>query len=259
MIDFHCHLDLYPDARRLAVEVDRRNRFTFCVTTSPRAFQATTRVFASLQNVHVGLGLHPEVAVAKAAEEALLVQLVATAPFIGEIGLDGTSRFRTSLPLQERIFASVMAECAKQGGRVMSMHSRGAESRLLDVCERSSRAGTPVLHWFSGSDRELERAVELDCWFSVGPAMLLGERGRRLATTMPRDRVLPETDGPFAQRNGASLLPWEASDVASTLAGLWHASPEAVLGMFEGNLRRLLAKHNVHWQAEAPAGQSSRK
>ena len=239
MIDFHCHLDLYPNALQLLDEVARRNEFTLAVTTSPRAFIATSRVFSGRASVHIGLGLHPEVAEAKQGEEDLLVQLIASARFIGEIGLDGSSRFKRSLPLQVRIFTSAIAECQRQGGRVMSIHSRGAETRVLDTLEAHPGAGTPVLHWFSGNSAELQRAIRLGCWFSVGPAMLAGAKGRAHLSEMPLNRVLPETDGPFAKRRGASLMPWEASDIADYLEPLLNGSTAAET--LRANLHTLLA------------------
>lgn len=53
--------------------------------------------------------------------------------------------------------------------------------------------------------RELERAVALGCWFSVGPAMLAAEKARGLARAMPKERVLTETDGPFAKLTARAL------------------------------------------------------
>lgn len=239
MIDFHCHLDLYPDALRLLPQVQRRNRFTLAVTTSPRAFLATSKVFAGYPNIHVGLGLHPEIAEAKATELDLLIGQVRSSKLVGEIGLDGSPRFRSSLPLQERIFRAVLSECQLVGGRVMSIHSRGAEERVLDYLAHASTAGTPVLHWFSGTLRDLRRAIELGAWFSVGPAMLKGEKGRRLVTEMPRNRVLPETDGPFSQIDGSPYMPWQAWDVCESLAQLWNITSEDVEALMLSNLQTL--------------------
>jgi TatD DNase family protein len=95
------------------------------------------------------------------------------------------------------------------------------------------------MHWFSGSPRELARAVELGCWFSVGPAMLAGEKGRALAGSMPRDRVLTETDGPFAKVEGQSAFPWDASIAVAGLAELWDLPEKKVEQMLRENLRRL--------------------
>ena len=83
----------------------------------------------------------------------------------------------------------------------MSIHRRYAARAVLDRIKFYPHAGTPVLHWFSGSDQELNRAIHCGCWFSVGPAMLTSQKGRKL--------VLTETDGPFTQSNGRRLFPWE--------------------------------------------------
>lgn len=240
MIDFHCHLDLYPGALQLLSEVEKRNRFTLAVTTSPRAFLATSRVFAGRRGIHVGLGLHPEVALAKVAELDQLVALVRQAPLVGEIGLDGSPRFRSSLPTQRRIFEAVLDECQAQGGRIISIHSRGAEAEVIAALAHRPGAGTPVLHWFSGSQSELQTALKLGAWFSVGPAMLRAAKGRNLAALMPPHRVLPESDGPFTQTQGAPLMPWQAWDVCKELAAVWGFTEQEVQQQMLQNLRALL-------------------
>src|ERR1700693_5301866 len=100
------------------------------------------------------------------------------------------------------VFEHILAKCNELGGRVMSVHSRYAAGEVLDCLERYPDAGTAVLHWFSGSTRNLGRANELGCWFSVGPAMLRSRKGRDLAVQMPRERILTESDGPFANVEG---------------------------------------------------------
>lgn len=241
MIDFHCHLDLYPNGLALAHEVNERNAFTFAVTTSPRAYYATSRVFSGLQNVKVGLGLHPEVAEAKAGELDALVGGIAGAQFVGEIGLDGSPRFRRTLQLQERMFQAALQECAARGGRVLSIHSRGAERRVVELLATQADVGVPVMHWFSGGMGDLQTAIRIGCWFSVGPAMLAGEKGRSLLARMPLDRVLPETDGPFATANGKPLMPWSAWEICSTVADVWQMPVDEVQEQMQSNLKRLLA------------------
>ena len=213
MIDLHSHLDLYPNALKLLPLVSARNIFTLVVTTSPRAWLATSRVFSEYENIKVALGMHPEIIEQKANERDLLLASISKVKFVGEIGLDGSQRFREQLPLQESILGDVLAECACQGGRIISLHSRGAASRVLDLLEQNPQAGKPILHWFSGSLRELHRAIELDCWFSVGPSMLAGAKGRKILSELPPNKILPETDGPFATRNSIPLMPWEGVDV----------------------------------------------
>jgi TatD DNase family protein len=239
VIDFHCHVDLYPNALELLPLINDRNRFTFAVTTSPRAYLATSKVLAPYSRIRIGVGLHPEVAMVKAQELDLLLDLIGSVKLVGEIGIDGSSRFKPSLPLQEKIFRAALTRCRDVGGRVMSIHSRGAERLVIDCIEQTPGAGTPVLHWFSGSQQNLRAAIDLGCWFSVGPAMLRGAKGRQLAAMMPRDRVLPETDGPFTEVNGTILNPWQAWDVCSVLADLWQQSATDVESLMIENLGRM--------------------
>ncbi|MFY9327812.1 MAG: Qat anti-phage system TatD family nuclease QatD [Georgfuchsia sp.] len=240
MIDFHNHLDLYPDAMKLLPQVARRNVFTLVVTTSPRAWLATSKMFAGHPQIKVALGLHPEVAVAKVAEKDLLVSLVDQAEFIGEIGLDGSPRFKASLLLQRQILDAVLAECGRVGGRVMSLHSRGAVDQVLDALAAHPKAGIPVLHWFSGTKKQLDRAVEQDAWFSVGPSMLANVKGRELAALMPPARILPETDGPFAcQTDGTPWFPWDTDRVMQRLSELWAKSLDEVQDQFVANLQTI--------------------
>ena len=240
MIDFHCHLDLYPNARRLADQVAARNRFTLVVTTSPRAWQATSRVFAGYDSIKVALGLHPEIVAEKAAERDLLISRVCQAEIIGEVGLDGSLQYRHTREQQESILGAVLSESERCGGKILSIHSRNAAGRVLDHIERYCRTSVPVLHWFSGTIEETRRAVAMGCWFSVGPAMLRGAKGRRILDELPIDRVLPETDGPFAMNGSAPFMPWEAVAILPTVATTWNMTEEEVRQQFLDNLSHLV-------------------
>jgi len=244
MIDFHSHLDLYQDALKLLPLVSVRNAFTLVVTTSPRAWQATSRVFSDYGNIKIAVGLHPEIAQEKVGERALFLSSISKAKFVGEVGLDGSLRFKESLLLQESIFTEILKECEQLGGRILSIHSRNAATRVLDIIERNSRISTPVLHWFSGTIQETCRAVALGCWFSVGPAMLAAAKGRAILAKIPMGRVLPETDGPFATRRSVPLMPWEAIDIVDDLAPLWGTSKRGACRQIKQNLAALLGRCN---------------
>jgi TatD DNase family protein len=240
MIDFHCHLDLYPNARQLADQVAAKNCFTLVVTTSPRAWQATSRVFAGYDNIRVALGLHPEIAAQKAAELDLLVSCVCQAEFIGEIGLDGSMQHRHTREQQEVILEAVLSESERCGGKILSVHSRNSASRVLDYLDKHCRTSVPVLHWFSGTIEETRRAVAMGCWFSVGPAMLRGAKGRRILQELPIARVLPETDGPFAMNGSSPYMPWDATTIAKHVAAIWNMTQSKVKEQFYRNLDMLL-------------------
>ena len=58
---------------------------------------------------------------------------------------------------------------------------------------------------------------------------------------MPQNRVLPETDGPFAQVLGARLNPWDCEMVVPTLARMWGAAESDVSDRLMANFRNLVA------------------
>ncbi len=240
MIDLHTHLDLYPNALDILARVNKENHFTLAVTTSPRAWLATSQVFKGHENIKVALGLHPEVADQRFGELDLLVSLIPKTDLIGEVGIDGSARYSRALNKQEIIFDSTLRECEKAGGRIISIHSRGAASRVLSIIKKYPNCGTPILHWFSGSITELKEAIEMRCYFSVNSLMLKSKKGIDLASRIPSELVLPESDGPFATLNGKPIMPWEAMDVCSALSDIWNVSRNEAEQMVLNNCKKII-------------------
>lgn len=242
MIDFHAHLDLYPDPHGIAKEIAERGMYVLSVTTTPSAWRETSALATPGSRIRTALGLHPQIAHERISELPLFDLQLHETIYVGEIGLDGGSEFKQHWKTQLTVFDHILNACRVAGGRIMSIHSRRAASAVLDRLETHPGSGTPILHWFSGNKRELQRAIALGCWFSVGPAMLVSEKARALVSDMPRDRVLTETDGPFAQIGGESAKPWDAGTATAQLAELWGGMPEeATNRQLHANLRHLVA------------------
>lgn len=240
MIDFHCHIDLYPEPQKVIERVIREGMYVLAVTTTPRAWQGTNELVRTSRRIRVALGLHPELVSERHGEIELLCRLIPQARYIGEIGLDGSPQHRDHLALQQRVLEQILQACAKHGGRIMSVHSRGAVTALLNVLEAHPAAGTPVLHWFSGTIKELDRAVRAGCWFSVGSTMLRSQKGKILLERMPPDRVLTETDGPFIRKGAAPCMPWDVAETVQFLAHIWDESLEDASNAIRRNFRNLL-------------------
>ncbi|KWV76353.1 Qat anti-phage system TatD family nuclease QatD [Pseudomonas fluorescens] len=239
-MDFHCHLDLYPNAREVFAQAVERNMFTWLVTTSPRAFSATSKVLGGHANVLITPGLHPEIVHERYAELDTLIEQIKYASAVGEVGLDGSKRFQHSFDAQRTVFTAVVAQCANVGGRVLSIHSRQAVREVLAILDDHPGFGTAVLHWFTGTAAELKSASDMGCWFSIGPAAFNSASGKALAKKLPRDRVVPESDGPFAQFDGATVMPWSSGRTAELLAQAWELPVNEVEMTLEYNARQLI-------------------
>ena len=129
-VDFHCHIDLYPDPVALVEQVQSRGVATLSVTTTPKAFTRTAALAETAPMIATALGLHPELAGLRHREVELFEELLPSARFVGEIGLDGSVRFTQTRALQERVFGTILSACARAGGRVMSIHSQQLRRRF---------------------------------------------------------------------------------------------------------------------------------
>ncbi len=241
IVDMHCHLDLYPDPHAQVEAIVRQQSYVLSVTTTPNAWRRTSDLAKGYSRIKTALGLHPQLARERKSELRLFDKLLPEAQYVGEVGLDGSPDFRPFWHDQLVVFDHVLAACAASNGCILTLHSRNAATEVLDALDRHPGFGVAVLHWFSGTQRELARAIEMRCWFSVGAAMLRGKKGRDLVARMPRERVLTETDGPFGAINGRPLQPAECGLAIQVLADLWATDTASASKQVVSSFRALVA------------------
>lgn len=240
MIDLHCHLDLYKNPLAVFDEVQRRNTKVLAVTTSPRAYLKTAQYFNNAANVKVSLGFHPELVVDRKNEINLFMDLIPKCRYIGEVGIDGTERNRNSYSFQKDFFYEVLCETEKNHGKIVSIHSRCAVKDVLECIEKSISKNIPIMHWFTGSVTDLQRAISLGCWFSINPKMCYSKSGRDIIMQIPLNRLFPETDAPFTEKNGTSYMPWD-TEVVEFLANQYEKSVAEIQKQMENNLYEICA------------------
>lgn len=207
LFDAHCHLDLmaHPDA--VADEATALGLALFDCGVDPRDFASAHGRARRLPTVIKGIGLHPWwLADGRCgpAEVNLLCEVAAQERYIGEVGLDFSTRFAGSEPLQiqalDRLCDTLMQHPLT--GRVISIHAVRSAGAVLDVLEShgllipNPNSPAIIFHWFSGTSDELARARNAGCNFSVNERMLASKRGREYARQIPLDRLLLETDAP---------------------------------------------------------------
>mmetsp|Transcript_23643 Transcript_23643/g.41988 ORF Transcript_23643/g.41988 Transcript_23643/m.41988 type:complete len:244 (-) Transcript_23643:2741-3472(-) len=237
MIDFHCHLDLYRYPEIAIEDAAASGVYVLCVTTTPKAWKQTAKMCATGPRIRTALGLHPELVAERATELPLFEHFAKETKYFGEVGLDGSPEMKRSQGIQEKVFSSILRVAAKHGGRVLSIHSRRAAESVLDAIAREKDAGTPVLHWFSGNAAELKRAIEMGCWFSCGPSMLGSKKGQEIASLIPKDKILTETDGPFAKFQSKPLQPIDSWRAVEMLSNIWKTPMSDVQHTLKRNLK----------------------
>ncbi len=243
LIDFHCHLDLYPDYESLIDDCEQEGIRTLAVTTTPRAWPRNRDLMVQKKYVKPALGLHPQLIGEDASDELMLWEkYLPEARYIGEVGLDAGSRFYHTLKEQKRVFVRILQCCAEVGGKVLSIHSVRSVNIVLDLLEEFLQAknNRVVLHWFTGSKTEASRAVEFGCYFSINAEMLRIAKGNALLRQLPIERLLTETDGPFTQYQDRPNEPKDVALVIKLLAELQNTTPENISNKVVSNLKTLL-------------------
>jgi TatD DNase family protein len=219
-VDFHCHLDLYADLAIAIAECDTAEVATLAVTTTPKAFRQNLKLARHSKFVRVGLGLHPHLAADRKSELALFEALLSETRYVGEIGLDAGPRFYSSMPEQIEVFRRILAMCAARGDKILSVHSVRTAAKVLDMIEEllPRDRGRVVMHWFSGTKAEARRAAELGCYFSINQAMFERPKGPELVQSLPMERLLTETDGPFIEQDKQPIGPGKVQKAVLALS-----------------------------------------
>jgi TatD DNase family protein len=240
MIDLHAHIDLYPDPSEVVKEIERRRMYVLSVTTTPSAWTGTYSIAKHYSRIKTALGLHPQLAHERISELQLFDTYINETDYVGEVGLDGSPKFAKHKASQLAVLKHILKSCSNSGGKIISLHSRRAASDVIEILDEYPDFGIPIFHWFTGGKGELKRAIQRNAWFSVGPAMLKSKRSIEILEIIPKDRILTESDGPFAKISGEPLMPWDVESAVIGLSRIWGITPSETQEILYSNFRALI-------------------
>jgi len=79
-----------------------------------------------------------------------MFEMLGETRYIGEVGLDFTTKDQRERALQSKVFGSILEHCASFKDKVLTIHSRRAAAEVVNLVGEKY-PGTTILHWFSGS------------------------------------------------------------------------------------------------------------
>lgn len=191
--DTHFHLDLQKDRTAAIREIERHQIYTIAVTNLPDLYRKESAEIAS-KYIRFALGFHPELVHRYKNQIPLMWELLSGARYIGEVGLDFVDT--THKNEQIAFFSELIERCRFDGNKIITIHSRHATRQVLEIIGNNYRF-KPILHWFTGSNKELRDAVKAGFYFSVNGAMMTSKKFLSLLPSIPKERLLLETDSPF--------------------------------------------------------------
>ena len=193
LYDTHFHLDLQKDRAKAVREIEEHQIYTIAVTNLPDLYRKESSEIAS-KYIRFALGFHPELIHQYKSQISLMWALLPEARYIGEVGLDFVDT--TYKNEQLAFFSELIERCRFDKSKIITIHSRRAVRQVLDIVGSNYRF-KPILHWFTGSSEELLEAIEAGFYFSVNGGMMTSKRFLSLLPSIPKERLLLETDSPF--------------------------------------------------------------
>lgn len=232
LFDMHCHVDLMSSMICFAKDAIVNDMNILAVTTTPKAFEKEHQQIGLLPNIRIALGIHPQLIADRFDEMNMFERYISTARYIGEVGLDFHNRFYHSKDKQTEAFRIIISWCSKYSHKVISIHSVWSDKNILDILEayNATEDNICILHWFSGSKLQLNRAIGLGCYFSVNSYMLNTPRGVDIIKLIPADRLTLESDAPFLS---------EISTIADLKKVLTYVGQQLILIKGNGILQQI--------------------
>lgn len=193
LYDTHFHLDLQKDRTATIREIEENRIYTIAVTNLPDLYRKESGEIAS-KYIRFALGFHPELIHQYKGQIPLMWELLPEARYIGEVGLDFVDV--THKNEQFVFFSELIERCRYDNNKIITIHSRLAVRQVLDIIGDNFRF-KPILHWFTGSKKELLNAIEKGFYFSVNKSMMNTKKFQSMLALIPKERLLLETDSPF--------------------------------------------------------------
>ena len=250
LVDSHAHVDMSEfDSDRadmLARAQAAGVRQILAIGGAPGALASAVPFAERYDWIYAAAGIHPhEARLAMPAHYEELANLAKHPKFLawGEIGLD-YHYDHSPRDVQQRVFIEQL-ELARGAGRPVIIHCREAWPDCLALLEKhwgSSGLGG-IFHCFSGTLEEARRGMEMGFLISFAGNVTYpkAQNLRDLASALPLESILIETDSPFLAPQpfrGRRNEPAFVAELARTLAPVRNLAPHELAAATAANFRR---------------------
>jgi TatD DNase family protein len=197
--DSHIHLSdsqYLPDMEFILKGMEHLKIKACCVSMDVENSLQTLNLAKKNNLVLPFIGIHPERADDELEKMTVLIENNHNhLSGIGEIGLDPTYvNNDEDVKRQVHVFETLLS-AAEKFNKPVSIHSRKS---LDDVFEIMTSYDTKhaLLHWFDGSKKQLQKAMDMGFFVSYGPVMIYANDKQTLLSKTDESKILVETDGP---------------------------------------------------------------
>ena len=196
--------------------------------------------------IYASVALHPHDSNKFTQEIYDELKKLAAEPEVVAIGETGLDYYRDYSPRedQRKVFREHL-KLARETDLPVIIHTRKAFADLFSILEEEMPPRKGVFHCFSGGEEEARRAVGLGFYVSFSGSLTFSKKLQRVATILPADRILIETDAPYlapvpmrGRRNEPAFL----VHTTKFLAELLNCNPENIGEITYANAEELFLR-----------------
>jgi len=238
LIDTHAHLD-FPDFDKDRREViERAQKKEVAVLNCSLDIKGWEKI-KGFKELYFSIGCTPYHIEDFERQYKLITDNITAIVAVGEIGLD--YYWVKELDKREREKENFVRflKLAKEHDKPVLIHSRNAESRALDILQKEGMEKV-IMHCFSGTLAEAERAIELGYLISIPTNITKSKQKQELAKKLPLERILLETDAPYLAPESGRNEPINIINSARMIAEIKGLDFEDVATTTTKNARELL-------------------
>jgi TatD DNase family protein len=250
-IDTHCHLDegaFEQDcAEVIQRAVDAGIVAMLAVGITLDSCRRVIDLAERFPQVFATVGIHPNyVSAANSGDWDQIVELAKSPKVVG-LGETGLDKYwdHSPLDLQAEYFDRHI-ELSHQTGLPFIVHSRESDNEVVEQLRKHAThfALNGVIHAFCGSAEMARSCLDLGMHLGFGGMITFkkNETQRQIATTIPADRILLETDAPYLAPTpfrGKRNEPAHVRLTAACLAEIRGVAKEEIAAVTTTNARRL--------------------
>jgi len=232
-IDSHSHLNFSQYEKDRAEAILRMREAgvgTITVGTDVQTSNEAIELAAKHENVWASVGVHPTEKDSVDFEE--LERLVGRPKVVavGECGLDYFHKPYDE-EAQKELFLKHLA-LAQKNAIPLIIHCRGAYDELLAILREQGVVSLQgVMHFFAGTKEQAQAFLDLGMYVSFAGPVTFTEEYDRVITAVPLEKILIETDSPFAAPapyRGKRNEPAYVVEVAKKVAAVKRISVEDI-------------------------------
>ncbi|MDE2562533.1 MAG: TatD family hydrolase [Sphingomonadales bacterium] len=254
LIDSHCHLNYKGLVDNQAGVLTRARQAGVTgmlnISTRQSEWEAIVATARREPDVWASIGIHPHEADGHADLGAAALLAAAEDPKvigIGETGLD--YYYDHSDRDTQRALFRVHIGVAREAGLPLIVHTRDAEDDTAEILtEEMGKGAFPALiHCFTASANFASKMLDLGLTISISGIVTFKNAKdlQAIASKIPEDRLLVETDAPFlapVPHRGQVCEPAFVADTCRFVAGLRGVESAALAEATSRNFARLFTK-----------------